>query len=96
MDKFGIFNLLNSFLNFNSNKTTQSQNDSIVNGQSLTQGLSNLFSSLNATPNAQNGQKPQPNEQEKPTVIPLQNAMLSTMSSHDEFVKRVKHKHFQK
>ena len=101
MDKFGIFNLLNSFLNFNNAKNEQNPKNENSNTasetQPLAQGLANLFSSLNGNPNAQKTtSQPQQAQQPKPPVMPLQNSMLSTMNSHDEFVKRVKRKQPQK
>lgn len=80
MDKFGIFNLLNSLFSANPSQTNgDSQNTSKENSI-----LSSLFSSDN---------QPQPPKEKTPEpFLPLQASMVSTMTSHDEFVKRVKEK----
>ena len=89
MDKFGIFKLLNSFFNFyEQNKGNFNSNSSPVK----TDTPNPLNSILNSINNKIQQEQP---KQEKITqqAIPLQSSMLSTMNSHDEFIKRVKEKH---
>jgi hypothetical protein len=90
MDKFGIFKLLNSFLNFLGQKQSSSTPD--FSTQNTSDVVSNLLKSL-GTNNSQN-QQPATNENkmEKSTARPLQADMLKTMNSHDEFIRRVKQK----
>ena len=96
MDKFGIFNLLNSFFPLNSQKN---ENSTVI---STTSGLANnLISSLGKSLFNQSTSQPN-NEQAKPydntkqaVPMPLQKSMLLTINSHDEIVKRVKEKHYQ-
>lgn len=78
MDKFGIFKLLSGFLDIY--KQSCSKNEQTKKSSDTKE---NLLSSL---------LKPHEPEQ-KPSQtqpIPLQNNMLTTMRTHDEFVKRVK------
>lgn len=75
MDKFGIFKLLNSFLdNYKNQATNTTAPDTLLNG------IETLF------PKKSNPPKP------SDPPYPLQKNMLSTMQSHDQFVKRVKEK----
>jgi hypothetical protein len=90
MDKFGIFKLLNSFLNFyEQNKTSSNvQPPEQKNEQNATKtnNFSDLLSGIfknQSTPPA----TPTPT---KKSFAPLQSSMLYTMNSHDEFIKRVK------
>ncbi len=80
MDKFGIFNLLNSFFSL-----VGTQKDD--NSQSATGDLvKNLLSSLkNKAP--ENKQESIKKSTQPPH--PLQENMLSTISSHDALIKRV-------
>ena len=83
MDKFGIFNLLNSLLSKNSSE--------ISDNSQQNSGVENFLSSLISP-------KKQP-EKSNATKIsppsPLQSSMLGTISSHDAFIKRVKEKNKQ-
>ena len=94
MDKFGIFNLLNSFFPLNAQNSEQTSNLKSTNGLA-----NNLISSLgkslfSQTDTAQTDAKSLPKESEKMlSPHPLQKGMISTINSHDEFVKRVKQKH---
>ena len=89
MDKFGIFKLLNSFFNF----YEQSKENSTDNSPPF--NVENLFSSLKD--NQQKSTENTPSvDREKTPLAPLQSSMLYTMSSHDEFVKRVKERHGDK
>ena len=71
MDKFGIFNLLSSFLG-----QSVKSNDSTDNGSYL-------------APPTFNDKNENASAEKRATLPPLQNSMLNTMRSHDEFVKRV-------
>ncbi len=101
MDKFGIFNLLNSFLGF-ANEKKESENDVSPRGDSGfsgSSGFSGAENSVNArtfkngevNASRKNGQSAD-SAAEKPEFLPLQQGMLSVMRSHDEFVKRVREK----
>jgi len=104
MDKFGIFNLLNSFLGF-ANEKKESENgvsprgDSGFSGSSGFSGFSGAENSANARP-SKNGEASPARKSgqaadsaaDKPEFLPLQQGMLSVMRSHDEFVKRVREK----
>lgn len=86
MDKFGIFKLLNGFLdaykNFQPKTTSSSQeNEQSINDKNP---LSSLFSQTAE-------EKPKPLKT-TPKTTPLQNDMLSTINNHDLLVKRVKEK----
>ncbi len=84
MDKFGIFNLLNSFFSLSKPENQKTDGNSTPNGDLL----GNLISSFT------NSKKPE-NKSEKSVSappLPLQNSMLSTINSHDAIVKRVKEK----
>ena len=93
MDKFGIFNLINSLLTPKPNDGTFPQSEE--NAQSSP--LSTLVNSLlkqndNQTTSPKTSPQTPPQTEEiksikKPT--PLQSSMLSTMKNHDEFIKRV-------
>ena len=85
MDKFGIFKLLNSFFNF----YEQSKENSLDNSSPFK--VENLFSS----PKEKEEKRTENTKSLEATnapPAPLQSYMLYTMSSHDEFVKRVKEK----
>ena len=93
MDKFGIFKLLNSFLNFcQQNKGDLAQN-SVQNKEQF--NLANLVNSLTKN-STESGKKEVKTSPSTPPLInqtaPLQQSMLSTMTSHEQFVKRVKEK----
>lgn len=101
MDKFGIFNLLNSFLGF-ANEKKESENgvsprgDSGFSGSSGFSGAENsvnarTFKNGEVNASRKNGQSAD-SAAEKPEFLPLQQGMLSVMRSHDEFVKRVREK----
>ena len=88
MNKFGIFNLLNSFFQL----TPQQNSSTSENSNASPDLLSSLISSLTKPPEQKNA----PSKIEPKPFLPLQQSMLSTISSHDEFVKRVKEKELQK
>ena len=81
MDKFGIFNLLNSF-------AKQYLDNKSQNNQPKTTNSNAEFSAENVTDKNAQLQKNQNAPFEAP-YPPLQNGMISTMKSHDEFIKRV-------
>ena len=98
MDKFGIFNLLNSFFPLNSQNSEQSPTGTSTKGlaNNLLSSLGRtLFSQVGTNPNSEQNDQPntknQPQKQAVP--LPLQKNMILTINSHDEFVKRVKEKH---
>ncbi len=85
MDKFGIFNILNSLFSLNNQKNpTENANSAPF---SLDKFLSSFNNNNSQTPAVNT--KPLP---EKKVFAPLQSSMLCTMHSHDQFVKRVKEK----
>ena len=85
MDKFGIFNLLGSLINQNSNSQEKNQSASAVQKNDFLSSLSSLFSKENVKENAQS-----PQVKPLPSNPPLQSKMLSTMTSHDKILTRVK------
>lgn len=93
MDKFGIFKLLNSFFNFyEQSKSTSSTQENKHSG-----GFSDFLSAFNSQQNqttTQNVNATNPAEKKTAERVlpPLQTSMLSTMNSHDEFIKRVKNR----
>ncbi len=96
MDKFGIFNLLNSFLGSTlNNSNTNSDTTAHEDGKKSTT-LNDLFSAL--SPILGNNNKKENNETQNKTTsenkkhAPLQSGMLNTIKSHDDFIKRVKEK----
>ena len=93
MDKFGIFKLLNSFFNF----YEQSKSNSSTQENKNSGGFSDFLSAFNSQqnqPQTQNVSAPNPAEKKPAERVlpPLQTSMLSTMNSHDEFIKRVKNR----
>ena len=86
MDKFGIFNLLNSFFPLTNQKKSGEENFSPNSGDIL----SSLLSSFAKNPATNNS----PNNKTQGAITnpphPLQEKMLLTVSNHDAFVKRVK------
>ena len=86
MDKFGIFNLLNSFFPL----TTQKKQGEENIGQNSGDILSSLFSSFVKSPATNNNQENKTQSTVASPPHPLQEQMLLTVSNHDAFVKRVK------
>ena len=87
MDKFGIFNLLNSFLGLYDKSQNAAKNENDTQPT-----VSSAASSPKNEPTA-----PQSASQKNPhstsrAAPPLQAGMLTVMRSHDEFIKRVKEK----
>ena len=94
MDKFGIFNLLNSFFSLNpqNNEQSSTSNNGVGLASSLISSIGKNFLQQSTSPN-----KTEPKaveESPKQNVpLPLQQNMLLTINSHDEFVKRVNQRH---
>ena len=88
MDKFGIFNLLNSFFNFNSenNENNLSSSDLKKDDKKDDFSVDSFISAIK-----DNGFATK-KEDVPINFTPLQNNMISTMKSHDEFIRRVKEK----
>ena len=90
MNKFGIFNLLNSFLNLSGNSNEQAKPENADPATDKTDFLNGILSSLSGKTN----QAKKVNPTEKPVstkqTVPLQRQMLNTMLSHDQIVSRVK------
>lgn len=78
MDKFGIFNLVNSL--YSLYKNTQNQTES---------GENPLFSAIKNFSANKDENKIQKENTSPPKKVPLQAQMLNTAKSHDEHVKRV-------
>ena len=89
MDKFGIFNLLNSLFNLKDNKDDgfNKENNNSEQNNFTNSSISNQFI-----------EKQDINENKKNFVVtpPLQSSMLGTISEHDKFIARVKEKNKQK
>ena len=93
MDKFGIFKFISSLLEFYKNNPPENkENSTLSNGE-------NFLSSLLKPKNEETSKESQPKtikpQQKQPglSFLPLQEGMLKTMTSHDDFVKRVRDKY---
>lgn len=84
MDKFGIFNLVNSL--YSLYKNTQNQNETTESKENP------LFSAIKSFSTLKEENKPQAENASPPKKVPLQAQMLNTAKSHDEHVKRVLNK----
>lgn len=91
MNKFGIFNLLNSFLSDKSNNQNTVNTDQTENAPQQDNLLSGIINGLKDNFSSKTPANSQP-DIKAPSTIPLQSEMLKTMHSHDQFVKRVKSK----
>lgn len=82
MDKFGIFNILNSLLNLNNNNngSTKTQNEQNNVGFNNSEKESFTPSNKKIVTNGVN---------KNVNGKPLQSYMLETMSSHDKIIARV-------
>lgn len=99
MDKLSIFNLLTSLLEFygkkNSTSVSQSKDadsQKTTSDSKTLNGLDSLLSSLNlhAPDSTQDLKKKEtPAVKNQVTYMPIQKELLSTITSHDKFVKRV-------
>jgi len=81
MDKFGIFNVLNSLLSGygKDSRPEESPSDANFAGQK--------------TPQNQNSAKSDAEgKAQKPLSPPLQSSMLNVLNSHDAFIRRVREK----
>ena len=79
MDKFGVFNLINSFLTYYKNSATKNPQDN--NSGSV----ANTFTAPVVPSNPSSAD----NHTEKPSAKPPVLELFNAMSSHEEFVKRV-------
>ncbi|MBQ3219953.1 MAG: hypothetical protein IJB32_05115 [Clostridia bacterium] len=100
MDKFGIFKLLNSFFNFNNQKDASSPLTTATSSPENSDLLTKLLNSINGgnalkTTAPENSESP-PQKKAGAISKPLQAGMLNSMTSHDEFIKRVKQKNTQR
>lgn len=87
MDNFGIFKLITSFSDFLTKNKQPDANESF--------GEKPIFQTLKQAQNRNSdADKPVSSTpaEIRASLPPLKNSMLSTMSSHDAFVKRVKEK----
>lgn len=112
MDKFGIFNLLNSFLQSSGNSIGQNNDHSgdalssflsaFSNAENEKSAVKDSSSPAQNTQNQQNSHKPQSQQNkqapQQSTQSPyrLSAPLLSAMRTHDEFIKRVKKSNQQK
>ena len=85
MDKFGIFNILSSLINQNTSSAPTSSSQKVENKDALSSLISSLLKN-NSSPNANQN----PTQNLPKSHAPLNKSMLSTMSNHDQFIKRVK------
>ena len=96
MDKFGIFKLLNSFFNLYGQKNQENPQTTNSDGEPQSNPLLSILNGLNNKTPQNSGANNTTNNNAKKTenkpFLPLQENMLSTMNSHDEFVKRVTQK----
>lgn len=88
MDKFGIFNLLNSFLGL----YDKSQNASQKDNDTQPTVSSAAVSAPKNEPTAPQSASQKNTHSTSRAAPPLQAGMLTVMRSHDEFIKRVKEK----
>lgn len=92
MDKFGIFNLLNSFFPLNGSSSSNNSQSEEKNSDPNANPLSGILNALNGNIQKNSTAEKKENQLPKPAP-PLQSGMLSIMNSHDAFIKRVKEKH---
>lgn len=91
MDKFGIFNILNSFLGSLNGKNGETK-DSSSDSPDYLKTISSFFDNANSAKNSEKHVDiPKTGEKsgEYRNHAPLQSSMLATMKSHDNFVNRV-------
>lgn len=81
MDKFGIFNILNSLLSGFGKDGISEESSPDVNSA----GQNNPQNKKSANPDIQG-------KTQKPLSPPLQSSMLNVLNSHDAFIKRVREK----
>lgn len=81
MDKFGIFNVLNSLLSGFGKDGISEESSSDANPA----GQNNTQNKKPANPDIQG-------KTQKPLSPPLQSSMLNVLNSHDAFIKRVREK----
>jgi|GEM_PF-1718862 len=89
MDKFGIFNLINSLLTPKPSENSSSTSTDTKENSPLSSLLSGLLNS-NGDKNEQNKHLPSPEVKPTPKKIaPLQSSMLNTIKNHDQLIRRV-------
>lgn len=95
MDKFGIFNLINSLFSLNNSKGESTKDDQNPNMENFSQNNSansnsilDLFKNLTTQKPQENTQKQDAVQKEK--TLKHTQALLNQMKIHEEFVKRVK------
>lgn len=85
MDKFGVFNLLNSLIGvYEKSKSQNSAASPTENSQP------------SATYSEPSAEKTKPNRENPVAVPPLQRSMIKTLDSHDAFIERVKNRNAAK
>lgn len=89
MDKFGIFNLLNSFFSAKTDQTEQPQDEN-SSAPNLLDAVITAVKDKAISPS--NDSKTTHGAEKNTHLRPLQSSMLSTMTSHEDFIKRVKQK----
>lgn len=93
MDKFGIFNLLNSFLGLDKGADSSSPpaGEPLNNRPDLsdTEKKNGFSPANNPSGAAPSGGDKTKQKNSSPAAPPLRGALLSAMRSHDEFIKRV-------
>ena len=92
MDKFGIFKLLNSFFTMNGQSNNENSAESEQNSTSLNGFLNAINNGLSALKTNNAPAQPIPTKPTRAVQPPLQSSMLSTMSNHDQLIKRIKEK----
>ncbi len=91
MDKFGIFNLLNSFLTPSAPSQSQEKGQTEDSSSQPNDLVSGILGSLK-NGFSQKEQAKSESSQPKRQSAPLQRQMLSTMSAHDELIRRINKK----
>lgn len=92
MDKFGIFKLLNNFLSNSEQKSSTDTGENNANSINSPDLFSSLIKNLSDKSGASQQQKTDNNINHAKQTPPLQAQMISTINSHEQFVKRVKEK----
>lgn len=96
MEKFGIFNFLNTFLGLNKEeKPAQDAAEQVKPTSTPTEnlaGLGNLFKNLLEETSAPPAKDKSSAANSPSPAKPLNGALINAMRTHDEFIKRVKAK----
>lgn len=96
MNKFGIFNLINSFYDLykNSSPAEREEKNSAPEKPDALGVVSSLLKNLAPQPSSQKTEHD--SKPSKTKSAPLQLGMISAMRSHDDFVKKVNAKQKEK